>query len=207
MAEENIKVLSGIKADAIVVTCGSCGLALKEHYAELFDEDSDFGRQAKEIGAKIKDISQLLAELPFAEGMSEILGTVTYHDPCHLKNGLGVSAEPREILKSIPGLQYIENENGHCCGSGGSFSLKHYDLSAKITGRCLDALKRHRRSCRSYGLPGLPDAAGGFDFTKRPVLESLSSGGAGGSVIRRAAEIGCRSKKFKPGASCTSTEK
>lgn len=140
MAEENIKVLSAIEADAIVVTCGSCGLALKEHYAELFPADSAFGRQAKEIGKKIKDISQILVELPFTAGMGKLAGTVTYHDPCHLKNGLRVSAEPRRILQSIPGLKYVENENGHCCGSGGSFSLKHYELSTKITDRCLTAL-------------------------------------------------------------------
>jgi len=140
MAVENIKVLSDIKADAIVVTCGSCGLALKEHYAELFPEDSDLGRQAREIGAKIKDISQVLAGLPLAEIMGPVAETVTYHDPCHLKNGLKVSAEPRQILQNVPALDYRENPNGHCCGSGGSFSLKHYDLSTQITNRCLDAL-------------------------------------------------------------------
>jgi len=61
---------------------------------------------------------------------------VTYHDPCHLNRGQGISKEPREILKSIPGVEMIEmKEAGRCCGMAGSFSLVHPDLSAQISDR------------------------------------------------------------------------
>lgn len=142
MAKENLKILSSIDADAIVVTCGSCGLALKEHYPELFEGDPELERMAIQVAHKVKDISQLIVSLDFAKDMSKVAqeGKVTYHDPCHLKNGLRVTEEPRQILNSIPGLTFLETGHSRCCGSGGSFSLKHYDLSAKITNRCVEEL-------------------------------------------------------------------
>uniref|UniRef100_A0A7C5YZM4 Cysteine-rich domain-containing protein n=1 Tax=Ignisphaera aggregans TaxID=334771 RepID=A0A7C5YZM4_9CREN len=33
---------------------------------------------------------------------------VTYHDPCDLGRHLGIYNEPREIIKSIPGITFIE---------------------------------------------------------------------------------------------------
>jgi len=140
IARENIKVLSRIEADRIVVTCGSCGLALKEHYPELFSGDAEMEKKARGVADKVRDVSEVIVDLDFAKKLSKVEQKVTYHDPCHLKNGLKVTAEPREILKRIPGLTFLETGHSRCCGSGGSFSLKHYDLSAKITGRCVEEL-------------------------------------------------------------------
>lgn len=139
MAKENIKVFSALKVDYIVFTCGSCALAWKE-YPELFPEGSKLRAQAEELAAKVKDITELVLMLDYKKHMGSLSGKVTYHDPCHLKNGLKVINEPREILKSIPGMDFYDNPNGLCCGSGGSFSLKHYELSTKITERCVKKL-------------------------------------------------------------------
>jgi hypothetical protein len=49
---------------------------------------------------------------------------VTYHDPCHLRRKLGIFKEPRDLLKSTPGLEYVEMKDANrCCGQGGSFNL------------------------------------------------------------------------------------
>lgn len=140
MARENLKVLHDIKADAIVVTCGSCGMALKEHYPELFAGDRKYEKMAQQVAEKVKDITEVIINLDYTRDMSKVEKKVTYHDPCHLKNGLKVVEQPRQILKSIPGLVFVETGQSRCCGSGGSFSLKHYDLSAKITNRCVEEL-------------------------------------------------------------------
>ena len=59
--------------------------------------------------------------------------SVTYHDPCHLKNSLGVVDQPRTLLKASRGVNFVEmNDAGVCCGNGGSFNLFHYDLSQEI---------------------------------------------------------------------------
>ncbi|ATW24952.1 (Fe-S)-binding protein [Candidatus Formimonas warabiya] len=140
MAKENLRVLAGLDVDAVVVSCGSCGLALKEHYPELFEEKDPWGQMARKVAEKVKDITEFISERNFAPEMGRREGKVTYHDPCHLKYGLKVTQQPRDILKRIPGLTFIEAKQGHCCGSGGSFCLKHYDLATKITDHCLNNL-------------------------------------------------------------------
>ena len=49
---------------------------------------------------------------------------VAYHDACHLANAQGVRREPRELLRSIPGVELVELPDAHlCCGSAGSYNL------------------------------------------------------------------------------------
>jgi glycolate oxidase iron-sulfur subunit len=58
---------------------------------------------------------------------------VTYHDPCHLVRGQGVRAQPRDLLKSIPGIEFVEMKGADvCCGGAGSFCVTHRDLSEKV---------------------------------------------------------------------------
>ena len=137
MARANLDALLKEKVDLIVVACGTCGLALKEEYAELLANDSRYFEKAKKLGRMVKDFTELVVSL---EGFEDRIGhlplKVTYHDPCHLVRGLKVKEQPRQIIKSIPGVVYREmNKPDTCCGSGGSFSLSHYELSTKINDR------------------------------------------------------------------------
>ena len=54
----------------------------------------------------------------------ELKESVIYHDPCYMSRGVGVIEEPREVLRSIPGVTVLEFErhglNSRCCGSGGA---------------------------------------------------------------------------------------
>ena len=71
--------------------------------------------------------------------------TVTYHDPCHASRGQGLLKEPREILKSLPGVEYKEMpEADWCCGGAGSYAWSHYDLSRRVLDRKMENLKRTR---------------------------------------------------------------
>ena len=94
----------------------------------------------KPFSAKVMDISQFLIDVLGIKEL-ETMGdrTVTYHDPCHLKNSLGVTEQPRKLLKASKGVKYVEmNEAGVCCGNGGSFNLFHYDLSQEIGSKKAD---------------------------------------------------------------------
>lgn len=144
MAKANIDVFLNEEVDWIVVACGTCGLALKEEYAELLEDDPIYAEKAKKIGAMVKDFTELVVSL---EGFEKIIGRlpmkVTYHDPCHLVRGLKVKEQPRQIISSIPGVAFTElQKSDTCCGSGGSFSLAHYELSTKINDHKVEAIKQ-----------------------------------------------------------------
>jgi len=82
------------------------------------------------------DISHLLVSkigIQTGNNHSEDIKTVTYHDPCHLKKSLGVSDEPRVLIKANPRYLFREMPDADtCCGMGGSFNLQYYDISSDI---------------------------------------------------------------------------
>jgi glycolate oxidase iron-sulfur subunit len=68
---------------------------------------------------------------------------VTYHDPCHAVRGQGIKSEGRDLLKSLPNVEFREMpEADWCCGGAGSYALTHYDLSQKVLDRKIGNLKK-----------------------------------------------------------------
>ncbi|MDD4600233.1 Lactate utilization protein A [bioreactor metagenome] len=138
LAEQNIKAISAEKHDHIVTACASCGAALKHEYKHILDNSSLLSTW-QEISTKVLDISQFVLKYCDLSKLGKLPFKVTYHDPCHLVRGMNVSSEPREILKSIPGLKFVEMKDANrCCGAGGSFSAVYYELSRKINDKKLD---------------------------------------------------------------------
>ncbi len=125
IAIRNTQVLSEVEADAIVYSCGTCGSVLNHAYRQLLPEHDG----VKTNAGKLREFSQLMAESQATQ--KNIKGKklrVTYHDPCHLRRGMGVNVEPREILKGLPQVEYVEMENADsCCGGAGTFTLSYYE--------------------------------------------------------------------------------
>jgi glycolate oxidase iron-sulfur subunit len=143
MAEKNLALLEQREFDVIVTDCSSCASFLKK-YPTLFPE-GDPRRKAAELQAgRIRDIVQLLPQappLPTVQPGETVIAT--YHDPCHAVRGQNISREPRDILRSLPGLEYRElPEADWCCGGAGSYAGYHYDLSLQVLDRKLDNLER-----------------------------------------------------------------
>lgn len=136
LAKRNLKAFEEMGADALIIACSSCGGAWKHSYSALFDDDPAYKALADKWAAKTYDINEFLVNVvPFKkEGLGTVDREVTYHDPCHLNRGQKINKEPREILKSIPGVKLNEmKEPGRCCGMAGSFCLVHPELSGKIS--------------------------------------------------------------------------
>jgi glycolate oxidase iron-sulfur subunit len=136
LVSKNLAVLAGKKFDYLVTPCATCAANIKENWYRFRDRFTAAEKaQIEDLHGKTMDITAYMTkvakvDLKPAEGDGR---TVTYHDPCHLKKSLGVSAEPRAIIKSIKGLKFREMpEADRCCGNGGSFTLFHYDLSKDI---------------------------------------------------------------------------
>ncbi|MHB8758413.1 MAG: (Fe-S)-binding protein, partial [Bacillota bacterium] len=135
MARANLDRFADLDVEAVVSDCGSCTSSLSE-YGELLADDPAYGEKAQAFSAKVRDISQYLVEIGFDRPRGEVKTSVTYHDPCHLCRYLKVTAEPRAVLKSIPGVDFREmKEADACCGAAGSYMLTHPRLSEEILGR------------------------------------------------------------------------
>ena len=113
-AEKNIEILKGYNVKKIVTACPHGYHVLKNEYPQ-------FGGEF-EVLHHTEFIAQLLREgkLKIDNGVQ---GTLTYHDSCYLGRYNNVYKQPREILKSVPGIAFVEMEDnskrGFCCGGGG----------------------------------------------------------------------------------------
>ena len=134
--------------DHIVVTCSSCGFALKEEWQSILDNEI-----TARVKSKIIHISTLLNNhfdrLKF--GTCDL--NLAYHAPCHLK----IQKDPNssiQLLSRIKGVA-VQDLKSHCCGMAGSWGLTadHYDLSKKIGA---DMISRLNGSAASVGVTDCP---------------------------------------------------
>jgi glycolate oxidase iron-sulfur subunit len=138
MAKKNIAIAAKLEVEAIVTPCASCSSFLKE-YGKLLAGDPQWADKARAFSAKVKDLSEFLVSIGLAAIPGEIKKKVTYHDPCHLVRYQKIKAPQRTILKSIPGVEFVEmKEADMCCGAAGSYGFKNYDLSMKVLARKMD---------------------------------------------------------------------
>jgi len=150
LALSNIEAFEQLNLDTIVTTCASCTATLKIFYPQIFkNADIETQEKVEHFSHKIMDISQfLIQELKITSELKKHtpakgnLPKITYHDPCHLNRTLGITQEPREILKSLSNFTFVEmNDASRCCGMGGTFNITHYDLSLNILKHKLDTLE------------------------------------------------------------------
>ena len=135
LARKNIDIARKMKVDAIVTPCASCSSFLKD-YTKLLADDPEWAEKAKEFAGKVRDISEFLVDIGLNTEMGELKRKVTFHDPCHLAHYQKIKEAPRTILKSIPGIEFVEmGEADMCCGAAGSYAFKNYDLSQKVLER------------------------------------------------------------------------
>lgn len=156
MAKKNIDTLG--KYETILTECGSCSSFLKK-YAELLSDDSEYAEKAGKLSERIKDTNEFIAKGVSGIAQRFVHGDlafrkVTYHDACHLSRYQGITEEPREIIKSIPGLDFVElPESDKCCGGAGVYSITNNDISMRILDRKIDNLKKTGASIIATSCP------------------------------------------------------
>ncbi len=132
LARRNIDAFENDGADYIVVNAAGCGAMLKE-YGQLLKDDPVYAGRARAFSARVKDIAEFLDTFGINRDMTPLKLKVTYDDPCHLLHGQGIRQAPRNLLRSIPGLELVELQDAdRCCGSAGIYNLTHPDMAARI---------------------------------------------------------------------------
>ncbi len=132
LAESNVSVLASGGYDAVITGCATCGSALAREYKGVLQSDSAHAAW-EGIKDKVLDFTDFLQKIGPVEYTNPVPLTATYHDACHLVRGMGVSRQPRNLIRAIPGLRFKEMARPDvCCGCAGTFSATHYDLSTQI---------------------------------------------------------------------------
>ena len=128
-----------------------CGAELR-HYGALLDGDA----AAVRFGARVRDVSEILAELGVAAPPppAGVPARGAYDEPCHLLHAQQVSGPPQAMLRAT-GLTLVPlDEADACCGGAGAYWLQQPELSARITARKLDAIRRSGAEIVATGNPG-----------------------------------------------------
>ena len=123
-----------LDVDAVLTNAAGCGSAMHE-YPMILKGTGDEAR-AEALAGKVRDVSVFLSELGWREPFREIRVRMAYQDACHLANAQGVRQPPRELLRSIPGVELVEIADAElCCGSAGSYNLDQPEIAASLGAR------------------------------------------------------------------------
>ncbi|MCL4478654.1 MAG: (Fe-S)-binding protein [Deltaproteobacteria bacterium] len=134
--------------ELIVTACASCGSMLKNYYPVLFNNE----KNAVEFSKRVKDITEVIDEAKINKGSDT--AAVTYHDPCHLKRGMGIHKQPRNLIKKA-GMEIVEMKDAdRCCGLGGAFGIKHHGLSLNISEKKINSIRETNVDIVATGCPG-----------------------------------------------------
>ncbi len=132
LKNHNLEKFKSIGAKEVVFSCPSCMHTWKTLYG---------------TDAKLRHSSQVLSDLIRQDKLElkQLELKLTYHDPCHLGRNSGVFEEPREVIKSIPGIEFVELANNRnfslCCGGGGNVEMVDPDLSAAVARRKVEEIQ------------------------------------------------------------------
>jgi len=132
LKNHNLEKFKSLGAKKIVFSCPSC----MHMWKSLYGSD-----------AELLHASQVLPDL-IKQGkleMKPLSLKVTYHDPCHLGRNSGCFEEPRQVIKSIPGVEFVELANNRnfslCCGGGGNVEMVDPELSEAVARRKLQEIQ------------------------------------------------------------------
>ena len=121
--------------ELVAVNVAGCGSGMKD-YAHLLADDPEWAGRAEAFSAKVRDVSELLAEHEPQAPRHPIPLRVAYHDACHLAHAQKVRTQPRALLRTIPELELVEPVDWElCCGSAGIYNLVQPAAAAELGAR------------------------------------------------------------------------
>jgi glycolate oxidase iron-sulfur subunit len=128
-AEATIAAFDAIAGlDYVVTSAAGCGSAMKE-YGELVGTP-----EAQRFAERVVDVTELLGSVEPRAPRGPVPLKLVYHDACHLAHAQKVREQPRAMLRTIPGLQLLENpvEPDICCGSAGVYNMLQPEAGADL---------------------------------------------------------------------------
>jgi len=138
LARRNVRAFLEMECDAIVTSSAGCGSAMKDYVELLAGGDPADAEAARAFVAKVRDVTEFLAEIGLRPPSHALAGKVTYQDPCHLAHAQKVRSAPRELLRAA-GAELVEMQHpDYCCGSAGVYNVTQPELATAILAAKMD---------------------------------------------------------------------
>lgn len=131
----------------IIVPSGSCAGMLKHHWPRLFAGKPGYEAKALDIASRTVELTEFLSEqaaigLPPLQTMPAV--KVALHTSCTARREMSTHMHARRLLSAMPGVELVPHDHeAECCGFGGTFSVKHPEISA---GMAMDKVMAIRNS-------------------------------------------------------------
>jgi len=159
----------------IVVPSGSCAGMIRWHWEKVIGDDAGLAARAAAISARTFELAEFLVHvLDFKRPDQGEPTTVALHTSCSARREMGTLLVGRELLSRLGNVSLaIHDHESECCGFGGSFSLKHPDISTAMVTDKVASLK-------ATGAKQMVTADCGcmLNITKRAALEDQNAGRA-----------------------------
>ena len=131
LARANIDAFEAAGVDRVAVNAAGCGAAMKD-YGNLLAPDAEHSQRAREFAARVRDVTELLAEAGPRPGAS-VPCSVAYDHPCHLLHAQRIERAPLDVLAAVPGVEVrVVAKADECCGGAGIYGITHPDLGGRI---------------------------------------------------------------------------
>src|SRR5437762_7015878 len=141
LRDANMKTYRGRDFDALVVDSAGCGAHLKDFYPEL--------------KGRVKDLTEWLAEIGLPSAAHDVRIRVTYQDACHLAHAQRIKKQPRDVIRSLLGADFVEMRHAEiCCGAAGLYSKLEPEMSARVLQEKLDDLLATEADVVAVANPG-----------------------------------------------------
>jgi len=137
-------------ADTIVAPSGSCTSMVKVFFKDLFEPDSEEGREAARLADRTFELTQFIVhEMGVTDVGARYDGKVAYHASCHLLRELHEGTSPKALLDHVAGAEHVAlgGDQDVCCGFGGTFSVKLPELSTAMLDDKIGEIDRSGADC------------------------------------------------------------
>ena len=127
-------------ADAIVMTASGCGITVRD-YGRLLRDDTTYAVRAARISAMTVDLCEIVgANIDRLNVPTKPSPRIVFHTPCTLQHGQRLGGRVDALLIGV-GAQVLPVANANqCCGSAGTYSLRHPDTASELRERKLQSL-------------------------------------------------------------------
>jgi len=129
------------EVEAIVMTASGCGVTVKE-FGHLLAQDPRYRDKAARISSITRDLCEVIT--PDMVAASPDRGPLAFQSPCTLQHGQQLRGRVEALLAKAGYTLTAVNDAHLCCGSAGTYSLLHAQISGELRGRKLGALEAGR---------------------------------------------------------------